>query len=94
MLTSDGYYKRKIGLGMGIQVASSLANMWLSKHVDTLKENTKWYNRYLDDIMIILKVDDTNQKLDTINRIHPKLKFTFEIETNGSIPFIDMYVPP
>ena len=50
------------------------------------------YARYMDDIIRNIKQIDIEEKLATINNLHPSLKFTIEREENGSIPFLDMKI--
>ena len=46
----------------------------------------------MDDIIRNIKQIDIEEKLATINNLHPSLKFTIEREENGSIPFLDMKI--
>jgi hypothetical protein len=50
------------------------------------------YYRYVDDILIIYNEHHTNidNTLDEFNRIHPKIKFTIEKETQNKINYLDL----
>ena len=43
----------------------------------------------MHDILRSIKIDLINEKLDMVNRSHPNLKFTVEVETEGKLPFLD-----
>ena len=49
--------------------------------------------QYVDDTFAIFKQEgDTDDFLVTLNRLHPALKFTFEKEHDGKLPFLDILV--
>ena len=51
-----------------------------------------WY-RYVDDVLCLIPEDfDLNNYLDFINNLCPSLKFTFELESDGKIPFLDVLI--
>ena len=51
-----------------------------------------FYN-YVDDTFAIFKQEgDVDDFLVTLNRLHPALKFTFENEHDGKLPFLDILV--
>ena len=92
MSTHDGYYRQVDGLAMGSPPASHLANGWMSKFDQTIKGGSKMYTRYMDDILCDVKSDQIGDKLQSINSIHPALKFTVEREHNKAIPFLDLKI--
>ena len=51
MLTHDGYYTQRDGLAMGSASAPHLANGWLSQFEETIKGESKLYDRCMDDIL-------------------------------------------
>ena len=77
---------------MGSPPAPHLANGWMSQFDDTIKETSKLYTRYMDDIIRDINVDKIEPTLTSINNLHPSLKFTMEREENGEIPFLDMKI--
>ena len=49
------------------------------------------YMQYVDDTFAIFKEEgDVDDFLVMLNRLHPDLKFTFENEHNGKLPFLDI----
>ena len=57
---------------------------------DAIKVTSALYERYMDDIITIIKRKDVENKLQEINNLHPDLHFTMEREQEGKIPFLDM----
>ena len=92
MLTHDGYYRQIDGLAMGAKPAPPLANIWLSKFEPMIRDTANIFERYMDDIIQEIKIQDIQAKLSQINQLHPNLKFTIEIEENGRLPFLDMEI--
>ena len=92
MLTHDGYYIQKEGLAMGSSPAPHLANGWLSQYEEAIKGDSKLYERYMDDILKEEKKGNIALKLDEINDLHPKLRFTVEREIDGKLPVLDMMI--
>ena len=92
MLTHKGYYRQKDGLAMGSPPAPYLANGWLSQYDDRVKGEAKIFARYMDDILRDIKSTHIEEKLNEINGYHEKLKFTYDREIGGSIPFHDMEI--
>jgi len=42
---------------------------------------------YMEDYVRDIKAESVNDTLKQISELHPSLKFTMEIEDNGSIPY-------
>ena len=109
-------WKQEIGTAMGVHPAPSYANIYLAKRIDQLiielakgKENGNscllLFKRFLDDIFQIFQgtTKELHKLFDSINQIHPTLKFTFQhttleketeeekcgCEERKSIPFLD-----
>ena len=90
--THDGFYTQKDGLAMGSPPAPHLANGWLSQFETTIKGQSTLYERYMDDILCNVKENEVNDRLQLINNLHPNLKFTCEMEKDGTIAFLDMLI--
>ena len=52
----------------------------------------KFIVKYVDDIFAIIKREDENIILKTLNNYHNKLQFTIEHEQNDSIAFLDIKI--
>ena len=46
----------------------------------------------MDDILRGIKQQVIQTKLKEINALHPILKFTLEVEAEGKIHFLDLYI--
>ena len=92
MSTQDGYYFQTDGLAMGSPPAPHFANGWLSQFENTIRENSDIYFRYMDDILQELSKNECEKKLDELNSLHPKLKFTIEREKEGELAVLDMKI--
>ena len=72
----DGCFRQVDGLAMRSQPAPQLANIWLAKFKESIKDDAKIYERYMDDILRSIKESLVEAKLREINALHPNLKFT------------------
>ena len=90
--THNGFYVQRDGLAMGSPPAPHLANGWLSSFEKVVQGNSLFYERYMDDIICEIKKDEIDDRLKTINNLHPSLSFTHELEKDNKIPFLDMLI--
>ena len=77
---------------MGSPLAPLLANGWMNKHDHKISDDAKLFSRYVDDVLRSIHKDRIEDKLAEINRLHPSLRFTIEVEENNQIPFLDMKI--
>ena len=91
-------YRQVDGVSMGSPLAPILADVFMS-HVEEQIERydhqrIKLYVRYVDDTFILFqgKEGDVVKLVEFVNHLHPKLKFTHEIENNYELPFLDVKV--
>ena len=90
------YYLQIDGVAMGSPVAPVIANIWMEhfeeKALATGPDLIRLWLRYVDDIFCIIR--GTRQEADIylhhLNSIHPKMVFTYEMETDRSLPFLDI----
>ncbi len=47
---------------------------------------------YVDDIFCIIKSEFLDESLLFLNSLFPSIQLTSEVETNGSLPFLDVLV--
>ena len=90
--THDGVFRQIDGLAMGTPPAMQLSNIWLKQFEPTIFADSKLKRRYVDDVICTTKINDTNNKLAVLNSLHPNLNFTFEIEQDNKIPFLDLLI--
>ena len=76
---------------MGISCASQLANIWMAAMDNKIGNDSRLYERYMDDIIKVIKKVELESDLNRVNKLHANLTFTHETEDeNGEIPFLDM----
>ena len=97
-LFNGNYYNQTDGVAMGSPLAPVLANIFMGINEDKWINNydkTKpvFYRRYVDDILAVFDNEQqANDFFEYINKQHPNLKFTMEINTNNQIPFLDTHI--
>lgn len=81
---------------MGNPLSPTVADIVLDDLLDnTIQElNNKgilinFITKYVDDTLLIINKKDINEIQNTFNKYHQKIQFTFEIETNNSISYLD-----
>jgi hypothetical protein len=77
---------------MGSPPAPYLANIWLSSYDNIISNGAKLYQRYMDDILTIIRKCQIAAELARINQLHENLKFTSESECDGRLPFLDLCI--
>ena len=96
---NDKVYTQIDGVSMGSCLGPTLANTflchhekkWLSECPNTFKPLL--YKRYVDDCFLLFdNANHVTQFLDYLNSKHKNIKFTYELEENGSLPFLDVKV--
>lgn len=93
-------YSQEQGLGMGSPLSGLLAEIFMNDleskffNNDTMKDKIPFWNRYVDDTLAIINIDNTttDEVEDIINLLHPNIKFTSELEENNEINFLDVTV--
>lgn len=93
----DGkFYKQLLGMFMGSSLAPILVELVLEKVIDKtiaqLDFIPETWGIYVDDHFTIIPDDKILSTLNILNSFHPKVKFTVEIEEEGSINFLDTTV--
>ena len=87
-------FKQVVGLGMGLPLSPTLANIYMSFH------EQKWladcppdfasifYRRYVDNTFVVFKQESHAPLVfQYINAQHPNISFTAEHEQNNTFPF-------
>ena len=90
-------YRQIFGAAMGSPVSSIVANLfmeWLEKEAIAtapLDLKPKLWRRYVKDMLEIIKKGTTENLTEHLNKVDPtgSIKFTFEEEDQGKIPFLD-----
>ena len=83
---------------MGSPLAPILANLFTGHHeeqwIDSYKDSQLlYYRRYVDDTFCLFHNEQDAMKfLSYLNSRHPNIRFTFETQLNGKLPFLDVLV--
>ena len=80
---------------MGSPLSGVLACIYLeffeSSPFKYIIPNTAHYFRYIDDILLIYPQDlDLHSITDRLNYVEPSIKFTYELESNSTLPFLNI----
>ncbi|XP_044749411.1 uncharacterized protein LOC123310093 [Coccinella septempunctata] len=91
---NDAFFRQIFGLGMGNNLAPVTSDIVMVEvqnlAIDKLSFGIPFFKRYVDDIITSIPFDKKDEILAAFNSIHPRLKFTIEIEShNNSLPFLD-----
>ena len=86
-------------VAIGSALGPSLANAFLCFHeqiwLNDCPEDFKpvYYRRYVDDIFALFRSPDRLEKFTSyLNSKHKNIKFTYEKESNNSLPFLDILI--
>jgi len=82
---------------MGSPLGPTFANFYVGNLENkTLNENPslkpEMYSRYVDDIFIVVNNEDQIKNLKSKLEQNSKLKFTYELNINNKLPFLDVLV--
>ena len=90
---SGNFYEQREGAAMGFPVSVVVANLYMEFFEELALESApsrpRFWKRYVDDIFGILRTSDVDGLLSHLNSLRPTIKFTMELEEEGSLPFLD-----
>ena len=93
------YYRQIRGCPMGSPISCLFANIVLEdleleclRSLENQNCKPKFYARYVDDTFICLKKTDLEKTYQMFNKFDKDLKFTYEIENDQKINFLDVTV--
>ena len=91
-------YQQCDGVSMGSSIAPVLANIILTEFekvvVTPLMESgiLKFYCRYVDDTLVLVKEDQIDKILKAFNSFHNNLRFTVDKFENENVHFLDLKI--
>ena len=95
---NNKYYKQMDGVSMGSSLGPVLANIIMTE-LETIiikplmNDGTiKFYIRYVDDTLVLVKPDNIDKILNLLNSFHKNLKFTVDKFENCSVHFLDLLI--
>ena len=90
------FYRQTSGLPMGLSLSPILADLVIQdleqKVLETYNSNILSYSRYDDDSFMILNKEKVFEVLKLFNSHHSNIKFTYEMEKNDELNFLDILV--
>ena len=95
---NDKIYKQTDGVSMGSRLGSLLANVFMTelekdiiqKLID--KKFIKFYIRYVDDTLLLVKDDDIDPILKELNSYNKNIKFTVDRFINEDTHFLNIKI--
>ncbi|XP_068756963.1 uncharacterized protein [Montipora capricornis] len=89
-------YEQTDGVAMGSPLGPLMANVFMCHLEDKLARDgmvPSLYKRYIDDTLARMpNTDAAADFLATLNGLHPSLKFTMELPSENTIPFIGIQI--
>lgn len=92
------YYEQTEGAAMGSPLSPTIANIFMEyfeqEALRTARLKPKLWFRYVDDTFSVWPhgIEKLPDFIEHLNSITPGIKFTYEIEENGKLPFLDVNV--
>ena len=91
---NDEIYTQIDGLAMGSSLVPLLANIFMmsleEKVLPKVSNYLRYWKHYVDDTFAYVVPEKINFILKELNSYHPNLKFTYELEENNKITFLEV----
>ena len=78
------FYEQRQGTAMG-----SYMEFFEELALQSAPSRPRLWKRYVDDTCCIMKEDEVEPLFNHLNNVRPTIKFTMELERDGSLPFLD-----
>ena len=99
LLFNGKYYTQNDGIAMGSPLGHHFANIFLCHWEETWFKNCPkrfvplFYRRYIDDTFVLFSSSDHVKNFFVyINSRHKNMSFTYEVEENNKLSFLDVSV--
>ena len=95
---NGSFYEQQEGTAMGNSLSPFLANLFMSRFEKDLESSGEYFPRvwlrYVDDIFAIFDTKNCNidDFINSLNNRFETIKFTYEKEEHGQLPFLDTLV--
>ena len=91
------FQKQTDGVAMGkARQSSVIAEIYMQAHESTALTTTsnppKVWERFVDDVFLIIKKYSLEGFFKHVNSLHDQIKFTMETETDSRLPFLDTLI--
>ena len=91
----NNIYQEKDDVAIGSTLGSVLAGIFMVHLESTMPELEKFmkpWKRYVNDTITYVKRDSTTEVTDILNKFHKNIKLPYEVEHNGKISFLDVFL--
>lgn len=86
-------YEQRSGMPMGSPASPVIADIVMEELLMKFEENAphepRLLTKYVDDLFAIVKTDAVEDMLSCLNSYNRSIRFTCEVEKDGSLPFLD-----
>ena len=93
---NDETYVQIDGVMMGSPLGSLIANIFMCELETTiipkLMDKIQSWTRYVDDTFAFVKPADVEQIHQQLNAYDPHIQFTYEMESERKLPFLDVMI--
>ena len=93
---NDIMHRQIDGVAMGSPLGPALSDIFVGYYESKLFQTTskpEMYYRYMNDTFVVFSNEyECDLFLDSLNSLHPSLRFTFKKESNLVLPFLDVLV--
>ena len=93
---NEDIYTQTDGVAMGSPLGPVLAGIFMVELertiLPTLRDHMSPWKRYVDDTISYIKEESIEHVLSKLNGYHDNIEFTYEIENDGKLPFLDVLV--
>ncbi|XP_036344877.1 uncharacterized protein LOC118754124 [Rhagoletis pomonella] len=90
---NDKIYEQKSGMPMVSSASPVIADIVMEELLNKFEKDSdskpRLLTKYVDDLFAILKTENIDKMLNTLNNFNKTLKFTIEIENEGQLPHLD-----
>ena len=87
------FYEQRQGAAMDSPVSAVVANLYMEFFEELALQSApsrpRFWKRYVDDTCCIMEKDEVEPLLNHLNSVRTTIKFTMELEKDGSLAFLD-----
>ncbi|XP_017467171.1 PREDICTED: uncharacterized protein LOC108359711 [Rhagoletis zephyria] len=93
---NDKIYEQKSGMPMGSPASPVIADIVMEELLNEFEKDSdskpRLLTKYVDELFAIVKTEDIDKMLNTLNNFNKTLKFTIEVENEGQLPYLDTLI--